>query len=65
MLKSTEEAKKAREQFGLGEKYTMLIENLHQVLANDSDTVLLKTGGYGDETTRRIVRQWVKEYVNG
>ena len=65
VLKSTEEAEKAREQFGLGEKYTMLIENLHQVLANDSDTVLLKTGGYGDETTRRIVRQWIKEFVNG
>ena len=65
VLKSTEEAEKAREQFGLGEKFTMLIENLHQVLANDSDTVLLKTGGYGDETTRRIVRQWIKEFVNG
>lgn len=65
VLKSTEEAEKAREQFGLGEKYTMLIQNLHQVLAQDSDTVLLKTGGYGDETTRRIVRQWVKEFVNG
>lgn len=65
VLKSTEEAEKAREQFGLGEKYAMLIQNLHQVLAQDSDTVLLKTGGYSDETTRRIVRQWVKEFVNG
>ena len=65
VLKSTEEAEKAREQFGLGEKFTMLIENLHQVLANDSDTVLLKNGGYGDETTRRIVRQWITEFVNG
>lgn len=65
VLKSREEAAKAREQFGLGEKYTMLIENLHQVLAGDSDTVLLKTGGYDDQVTRRIVRQWVKEFVNG
>lgn len=65
VLKSREEAAKAREQFGLGEKYTMLIENLHQVLANDSDSLLLKTGGYDDQVTRRIVRQWVKEYVNG
>lgn len=65
VLKSREEAAKAREQFGLGEKYTMLIENLHQVLANDSDSLLLKTGGYDDQLTRRIVRQWVKEYVNG
>lgn len=65
VLKSREEAAKAREQFGLGEKYTMLIENLHQVLAGDSDTVLLKTSGYDDQVTRRIVRQWVKEFVNG
>ena len=65
VLKSREEAAKAREQFGLGEKYTMLIENLHQVLAVDSDTILLKTGGYDDQVTRRIVRQWVKEFVNG
>ena len=65
VLKSREEAAKAREQFGLGEKYTMLIENLHQVLAGDSDTILLKTGGYDDQVTRRIVRQWVKEFVNG
>ena len=65
VLKSREEAAKAREQFGLGEKYTMLIENLHQVLAGDSDTILLKTSGYDDQVTRRIVRQWVKEFVNG
>ena len=65
VLKTEEEAEKARDQFGLGEKYTMLIKNLHQVLAQDSDTVILRTRGYGDETARRIVRQWVKEYVNG
>ena len=65
MLKTLEEAQKVHEQFGLGEKYTMLIQNLHQVLAQDSDTVLLKTSGYGDETARRILRQWIKEFVNG
>ena len=65
VLKTTEEAQKARDLFGLGEKYTMLIQNLHQVLAQDSDTVLLKTSGCGDETARRILRQWIKEFVNG
>ena len=65
VLKTLEEAQKARDQFGLGEKYTMLNQTLHQVLAQDSDTVLLKTSGYGDETARRILRQWIKEFVNG
>lgn len=65
VLKSPESAEALRRCFGLGEKYTMLTSRLRQVLEEDADTVLLRTKGCEDETTRRIVRQWVKEYVHG
>ncbi len=65
VLKSFENAEELRQRFGLGEKYTLLIERLRQALEEDEDTVLLQTSGYEDVAARRIVRQWVKEYVYG
>lgn len=65
VLKSAANAEELRRRFGLGEKYTMLTRRLRQALEEDGDTLLLQTGGYGDETARRIVHQWVKEYVYG
>lgn len=65
VLKDEADSEELRQSFGLGEKYSMLAARLHEALGEDCDTVLLKTGGHEDETARRIVRQWVREFVYG
>ena len=59
-----ENAEELRASFGLGEKFTMLTDNLRAVLANDEDTVVIEVKQRGDETARRIVEAWVKEYAD-
>ena len=64
VLKGAENAEELRASFGLGEKFTMLTDNLRAVLANDEDTVVIEVKQRGDETARRIVEAWVKEYAD-
>ena len=59
-----ENAEELRASFGLGEKFTMLTDNLRAVLANDEDTVVIEVKQRGDETAKRIVEAWVKEYAD-
>ena len=63
VIKGAENAEELRASFGLGEKFTMLTDNLRAVLANDEDTVVIEVKQRGDETARRIVEAWVKEYA--
>ena len=63
-LPGAENAEELRASFGLGEKFTMLTDNLRAVLANDEDTVGIEVKQRGDETARRIVEAWVKEYAD-
>ena len=64
VLKGAENAEELRASFGLGEKFTMLTDNLRAVLANDEDTVVIEVKQRGDETAKRIVEAWVKEYAD-
>ena len=64
VIKGAENAEELRASFGLGEKFTMLTDNLRAVLANDEDTVVIAVKQRGDETARRIVEAWVKEYAD-
>ena len=64
VIKGAENAEELRASFGLGEKFTMLTDNLRAVLANDEDTVVIGVKQRGDETARRIVEAWVKEYAD-
>ena len=64
VIKGAENAEELRVSFGLGEKFTMLTDNLRAVLANDEDTVVIEVKQRGDETARRIVEAWVKEYAD-
>ena len=64
VIKGAENAEELRASFGLGEKFTMLTDNLRAVLANDEDTVVFEVKQRGDETARRIVEAWVKEYAD-
>ena len=64
VIKGAENAEELRASFGLGEKFTMLTDNLRAVLANDEDTAVIEVKPRGDETARRIVEAWVKEYAD-
>ncbi len=64
VLKGAENAEELRASFGLGEKFTMLTDNLRTVLANDEDTVVIEVKQRGDEKAKRIVEAWVKEYAD-
>lgn len=64
VIKGAENAEELRASFGLGEKFTMLTDNLRAVLANDADTAVIEVKQRGDETARRIVEAWVKEYAD-
>lgn len=64
VIKGAENAEELRASFGLGEKFTMLTDNLRAVLANDEDTTVIEVKQRGDETARRIVEAWVKEYAD-
>ena len=64
VIKGAENAEELRASFGLGEKFTMLTDNLRAVLANDGDTVVIEVKQRGDETAKRIVEAWVKEYAD-
>ena len=63
VIKGAENAEELRTSFGLGEKFTMLTDNLRAVLANDADTVVIEVKQRGDETAKRIVEAWVKAYA--
>ena len=64
VIKGAGNAEELRESFGLGEKFTMLTDNLRAVLANDEDTVVIEVKRRGDETAKRIVEAWVKEFAD-
>lgn len=64
VLKCAENAEELRASFGLGEKFTMLTDNLRAVLTNDEDTVVIEVKQRGDEAAKRIVEAWVKEYAD-
>ena len=64
VIKGAENAEELRASFGLGEKFTMLTDNLRAVLANNEDTAVIEVKRRGDETAKRIVEAWVKEYAD-
>jgi len=63
-LKSKQETEAMKKSFRLGIRFNMLIENLHSVLAADSDTVVLEVKGPDDPVARRIIKAWIDEYAH-
>ena len=63
VLKGPESALSIKRRFGLGDKFTMLTDNLRTVLTRDSDTVVLEVKAPGDPVARRIAEAWAKEYA--
>lgn len=63
VLKAPANADELKRRLGLGDRFTMMTENLRQVLSADEDTVLLEMHTRGEEAVRRIVHEWVREYA--
>ena len=63
VLKGPESALSIKHRFGLGDKFTMLTDNLRNVLSKDSDTVVLEVKAPGDPVARRIAETWAREYA--
>ena len=63
VLKGPESALSIKHRFGLGDKFTMLTDNLRTVLTRDSDTVVLEVKTPGDPVARRIAETWAREYA--
>ena len=63
VLKGPESALSIKRRFGLGDKFTMLTDNLRTVLTKDSDTVVLEVKAPGDPVARRIAETWAREYA--
>lgn len=62
-LMSRSDAVSLGQSLGLGERYLLLNDRLHEALAEDEDTLVLDAETCGEEAARRIVMEWVKEYV--
>ena len=65
VLKGPENASDIKSRFSLGDKFSLLTDNLRSVLSRDGDTVLLQVKGHGDPVASRIARAWAEEYTPG
>ena len=63
VVKGAENAAAIKSRFGLGDRFTLLTDNLRSVLGRDGDTVLLKVKSPGDPMISRIVKAWAEEYA--
>lgn len=63
VLKGPENAAAVKRRFGLGDKFTLLTDNLRNVLSRDADTVLLEVKSPGDPVATRIAQAWAEEYA--
>lgn len=63
VVKGAENAAAIKSRFGLGDRFTLLTDNLRSVLGKDGDTVLLEVKSPGDPMISRIVKAWAEEYA--
>ena len=63
VLKGAENAAGIKKRFGLGDRFTMLTDNLRNVLDRDEDSVVLTVKAQGDPVAKRIAETWAKEYA--
>lgn len=63
VIKEQSAAEALRLKLGLGEKHAAYVRRLHEALRSDPDTLILEVRSRGDMAARRILDQWVKEYV--
>lgn len=63
VLLSREEALSLGHSLGLGERFEMLVDRLHEALRDDPDTVLVSVDKIGLPAAGRLLQQWQQEYL--
>ena len=58
-----EDAASLGKELGLGERYLMLVDRLHEALRDDADSFVLDPAALGEASARRILTEWAREYV--
>lgn len=64
VLKANKSVQELKARFGLGDRFTAYTIRLHEALANDPDTLILKVSGWDDKIAQNIVSKWVEEYAH-
>ena len=62
-LKTKEEAELFRQYLGIGERFTLHCNRLHQALADDADTLVLEMAGPDDAEAAAAVQAWAEQYA--
>ncbi len=62
VIKDFKNADELRQHIGLGERYMLLLDNLHKVLAADPDTQIVRVHGRNDILAMKKVQKWAEEY---
>lgn len=62
-LKTTEEAERWRQLFGLGKRFTGRIGQLHAALESDPDTRVADLGEISEDEVLLLLRAWAKEHL--
>ncbi|MBQ6403974.1 MAG: hypothetical protein IJI27_08730 [Oscillospiraceae bacterium] len=60
---SREEAAALGASLGLGERFLMLVDRLHDALREDADTCVLDLGKTDTDAALKMLRQWMREYI--
>lgn len=63
VLFSRSEAYAVGHALGLGERYEMLVDRLHDALLQDEDTLLYSVQDGDLSAASRLLRQWAQEYI--
>ena len=63
VLKDFKNADQLRQHINLGDRYMILLENMHRVLAEDPDTQIVKVHGKNDILALKKVQKWAEEYA--
>ena len=62
-LKTREEAELFRQYLGIGERFSLHCERLHQALADDTDTLVLEMTEPDDPAAKAAVTAWAAQYA--
>ena len=63
VVRTLEEAELMRNYFGLGERFTALARQLHAVLEDDPDTLLISMSVHDTDKAERALQEWADAYA--
>lgn len=63
VIKGQKNAADVKRVFGLGDRFTEMTDMIRNIIAADSDCAVIEVKERGDAQAKRIVEQWVREYL--